>query len=66
MGVGGERQSPAALRPGQRPGTRCTGDWVDSGALLDGCGPDLSARSPTALSRPAAASSSRAKFVLER
>jgi len=45
MGVGGQRHAPAALPPGQRRGIRCTGDWVSTGDVLDGCGPDLSARS---------------------
>jgi hypothetical protein len=45
MGVGDQRHAPASLRPGQRGATRCTGDWVSPGDVLDGCGPDLSARS---------------------
>jgi hypothetical protein len=45
MGVGGQRHAPAALPPGQGPGTCCTGDWVCPRAVLDGCRPDLSARS---------------------
>jgi hypothetical protein len=28
MGVGGQRHAPAALLPGIRPGTHCTGGWV--------------------------------------
>jgi len=27
-GVGGHRHTPAALHPGKRPGTLCTGSWV--------------------------------------
>jgi len=27
MGMGGQRQTPAALLPGKRPGVHCTGDW---------------------------------------
>ena len=37
MGVGGQRQAPAALTPGNRLGTHCTGDWVGPTAGLDGC-----------------------------
>jgi len=37
-GVGGQRQAPAALYPGNRPGTHCTRGWVDSKAGLDWCG----------------------------
>jgi len=28
MGIGGQRQAPAALPPGKRPGTHCIGGWV--------------------------------------
>jgi len=35
-GVGGQRHTPAALPPGNRSGTRCTGDWVGPMAGLDG------------------------------
>jgi len=38
MGVGGQRHAPAALPPGKRPGTHCTGGWVGPRAGLDGCG----------------------------
>jgi hypothetical protein len=38
MGVGGQRHVSAALPPGRRPGTHCTGDWVGPRAGLDGCG----------------------------
>jgi hypothetical protein len=37
-GVGGEHHAPAALAPGKRPGTHCTGGWVGPRAGLDGCG----------------------------
>jgi hypothetical protein len=37
-GVGGKRHAPAALPPGQRPGTHCTGGWVGPRAGLDCCG----------------------------
>jgi hypothetical protein len=37
-GVGGQRQTPAALHLGNRPGTHCTGGWVGPTAGLDGCG----------------------------
>jgi len=37
MGVDDQRYAPAAL-PGERPGTHCTGGWVDPRAGLDGCG----------------------------
>jgi hypothetical protein len=35
MWVGGQRHSPAALTPGQKPGTRCTGGCVGPRAGLD-------------------------------
>jgi hypothetical protein len=36
MGMGGQRQAPAALCPGKRtPGTHCTGGWVGPRADLD-------------------------------
>ena len=38
MGVGGQRHTPAALPPGKRAGTHCTGACVGSRAGLDGCG----------------------------
>jgi hypothetical protein len=28
MGVGGQRHTPAALPPGKRPGTHCTGGFI--------------------------------------
>ena len=34
MGLGGQRQAPAALLPGKRPDTHCTGGRLD----LDGRG----------------------------
>ena len=37
MGVGGQRLAPAALPPGKRPSTHCTGGWVGPRASLDGC-----------------------------
>jgi len=37
-GVGGQRHAPAALSPGTRPGTHCTGGCVDPRSSLDGCG----------------------------
>jgi hypothetical protein len=36
MGVGGQRHTPAALPPGMRRGTHCTGGWVGLRACLDG------------------------------
>ena len=36
-GVGGQCHSQAALPPGKRPGTHCTGGWVGLRAGLDGC-----------------------------
>jgi hypothetical protein len=36
MWVGGERHAPAALAPGNMPGTHCTGGWVDSRGGMDG------------------------------
>ena len=38
MGMGGQRQAPAALPPGNRSGTHCIGGMVDPRAVLDGCG----------------------------
>ena len=37
-GVRGQRQAPAALYPLERPGTHCTGGWVDPRTGLDRCG----------------------------
>jgi hypothetical protein len=37
-GVGRQHQIPAALSPGNRPGTHCVGGWVGPRAGLDGCG----------------------------
>ena len=34
----GQRHAPAALYPRERPGTYCTGGWVDPRAGLDKCG----------------------------
>ena len=33
--VGGQHHAPAALSPGQSPGSRCTGGWVGPRASLD-------------------------------
>ena len=38
MGVGGQRHAPAALPPGNRPGTHCIGGWVGPRAGLNACG----------------------------
>jgi hypothetical protein len=35
-GVGGHRQPPAALTPGKRPGTHCTGSCVGTRVGVDG------------------------------
>ena len=35
-GVRGQRHVPAAFYPRERPGTHCTGGWVDPRASLDG------------------------------
>ena len=35
MGVGDQCPALAALPPGKRPGTHCTGRWVDPRAGLD-------------------------------
>ena len=37
MGVDGQLHAPAALPPGNRPGTHCIGGWVGPRAGLDGC-----------------------------
>jgi len=36
--VRGQRHAPAAPYPRERPGTHCTGGWVDLRAGLDSCG----------------------------
>jgi hypothetical protein len=36
-GVGGQRNTPAALPPGKRPGSHYKGGWVGPRAGLDGC-----------------------------
>jgi hypothetical protein len=36
MSVGGQRHAPVALPPGRKLSARYTGDWVGSGAGLDG------------------------------
>ena len=38
MGVSGQHHAPAALPPGERHGTHCTGGWVGHRAGLDGGG----------------------------
>jgi hypothetical protein len=38
MRVGGKLHTPAALSPGKRPGTHCTGGWMGPTDGLDGCG----------------------------
>ena len=38
MRVGGQRHDPAALHPGKRPDTHCTGSSVGPAAGLEGCG----------------------------
>ena len=37
-GVGGQRNSSAALPPRKRLGTHCVGSWIGLRAGLDGCG----------------------------
>jgi hypothetical protein len=41
MGVGGQRQAPAALPPVKRPDTHCIRGWVGPRARLDGYGKTL-------------------------
>jgi hypothetical protein len=36
-GVSGQRHDPAALPPGNKPATHCTGAWVGIRANVDGC-----------------------------
>ena len=36
--MGGQRHTPAALPPGEKPGTHCIGGWVGPRAGLDGYG----------------------------
>jgi hypothetical protein len=38
MALGDQSHASAALLPGKRPGTYCTGGWVDPSAGLDVCG----------------------------
>jgi hypothetical protein len=38
MRMGVKRLAPAALTPGKRPSTLCTGGWVGSRDDLNGCG----------------------------
>jgi hypothetical protein len=37
-GVRGQRHAPAAIYLRERPGTHCTGGWMDPKAGLDRCG----------------------------
>ena len=37
LGAGGQSHALAALPPGERPGTYCTGGWLGPCAGLDGC-----------------------------
>ena len=37
MRVVGQRHTPAALLPAQRPGAQCTGGWVGPRSGKDGC-----------------------------
>jgi len=41
-GVSGQRHAPVAFYPRLRPGTHCTGGWVDPRAGLDRCGKSCS------------------------
>ena len=63
--VGGQRNAPAALPPGKKPGTHCIGGWVGPRAGLKWCGKSRPHRDsipgsskprrfgvPTTLSRP--------------
>ena len=34
--VGGQRHAPAALPPGEKPDTHCTGGWLGPRAGLEG------------------------------
>jgi hypothetical protein len=36
MWVGGQRHAPAALPPGKRAGTHCTGRWLGLGLIYTG------------------------------
>jgi hypothetical protein len=49
MGVGGQHHARAALPPGERPCTHCTGGWVGPRAGLDVCG---KSRLPTGIRFP--------------
>jgi hypothetical protein len=40
MGVGGQRDNPVTLPPGNRLNIRCTRGWVGPRAYLDGYGND--------------------------
>ena len=55
-GVGGQRHAPAALPPGKRDSTQCTGGWMCPRAGLDWCGKSRPYRdSNPGLSRPSSA-----------
>jgi len=53
MGFGGQRHSPAALLPAERPGTNGTRDWVNPRLGLDGCGTSPPLHGIRSLDRPA-------------
>jgi hypothetical protein len=53
MGFYGQRHAPAALPPGRRLVTLCTGGWVGSWAGLDGCGKSHTPASIRSSDRPA-------------
>ena len=38
MGMGDQSHAPTALHPRKIPGAHCTGSWVSSSVILDGCG----------------------------
>ena len=65
--VGGQCHAPAALPPGKRPGTQCTGGRVGPRAGLNGCGKiSLLPGSDTRTAQPVATILSRPTGTLSR
>jgi hypothetical protein len=60
MGVGGQLHTQAALPPGKKPGTHCTGDCMGPRVGLDGCG-NLA---PTGIRSPALPAHSESLYRL--
>jgi hypothetical protein len=63
MGVGDQRHAPAALLPGNRPGTHFTGEWVGQRTGPDRCVKSHSLTGIRSPDRPAHNSSSSQEFT---